>query len=81
MAPPHDGIVSYGFNEFISPFFVIILAEFFGKIKVVPTNNGVFDEPTVGFGDFLVFFFALAERVVRCPVKSPSTVYATLPLY
>jgi hypothetical protein len=43
MAPPHDGIVSDGFHEFLFTFFVIILAEFFCKIKVVPTNKGVFD--------------------------------------
>ena len=43
MTPPHDGIVPDSFNEFIPAFFVIILAEFFGKIKVVPTNKGIFD--------------------------------------
>jgi hypothetical protein len=64
MTPAHDGIASYGFNEFIPAFFVIVPAEFFGKIKVVPTNNGVFDESTAAFRNLLVFFFALAERVV-----------------
>ena len=40
MDPPHDGIIANGFHEFLFTFFVIILAEFFFKIKVVSTNKG-----------------------------------------
>ena len=47
MAPPYDGIVSDGFNEFHFTFFVIIFGEFFckrgcltkGKLKYVKPSE------------------------------------------
>ena len=36
-------------------------AELVVEIEVIPTDNGVFDEPVAGLGNFLLLFFALQE--------------------
>ena len=64
MPPTHDRIVPDGLQEFIPAFFAIVLGEFFGEKKVVPTNKGIFNQPTAAFGNVLVFLFALAEGMV-----------------
>ncbi len=37
------------------------LAELVGKVKVIPADDAVFDQPIAAFGDFLFFFFGLRE--------------------